>query len=354
MSGPVDDTGPKGERIAKRMARAGLCSRREAERWIAAGRVSVDGNVLESPAFAVLPHHRIVVDGKPLPEREPTALWRYHKPAGLVTTNRDPQGRETIFDRLPAGLPRVMTVGRLDLTTEGLLLLTNDGDLARFLELPSTGWTRRYRVRVNGRPDEAALARLADGVAIDGMRYGPVQAQLDRQQGANAWLTITIREGKNREIRKVCEHLGLTVNRLIRTAYGPFQLGKLETGAVEKVPARVLREQVAHRPGLSDTGNAAGPARKPRPKSPKAPRDKTEKPARPAAKSHPRHDDRGRKREDGASAKATAEATAPAKKRSRSASMLRLKPGGKPRTPSRSGGGKVGRPAKNAHRRRKP
>ncbi len=352
----TDDSGPKGERIAKRLARAGLCSRREAERWIAAGRVAVDGRVLDTPAFAVLPHHRIVVDGKPLPEREPTALWRYHKPAGLMTTNRDPQGRETIFERLPASLPRVMTVGRLDLTTEGLLLLTNDGDLARFLELPSTGWTRRYRVRVNGRPNEAALARLADGVAIDGMRYGPVQAQLDRQQGANAWLTITIREGKNREIRKVCEHLGLTVNRLIRTSYGPFQLGKLETGAVEKVPARVLREQVAHRSDLADIGNAAGPARKPRPNSPKASRGKTDKPARPAAKSHPRHDNRGRKREDGASADATAEATAtvPAKKRSRSASVLRLKPGGKQRAPSRSGGGKDGRPAKNAHRRRKP
>ena len=358
----TDETGPKGERIAKRLARAGLCSRREAERWIAAGRVAVDGRVLESPAVAVLPHHRIVVDGKPLPEREPTALWRYHKPAGLVTTNRDPQGRDTIFDRLPPELPRVMTVGRLDLTTEGLLLLTNDGDLARFLELPSTGWTRRYRVRVNGWPDEAALARLADGVAIDGMRYGPVQARLDRQQGANAWLTMTIREGKNREIRKVCEHLGLTVNRLIRTAYGPFQLGKLETSAVEKVPARVLREQVAHWSGLSDTGDAAEPARKLQPKSPKASRGKTEKPARSAAKSRPRQDDRGRNREDGPSA----EAPAPPKKRSRSTSVLRLKPGGKAgRKPGRKPGGKPGararsagsenvKPAKNAHRRRKP
>ena len=358
----TNDTGPKGERIAKRLARAGLCSRRDAERWIAAGRVRVDGRVLESPAFNVLPHHRVEVDGQPLPGKEPTALWRYHKPAGLVTTNRDPQGRETIFDRLPPELPRVMTVGRLDLTTEGLLLLTNDGDLARFLELPSTGWTRRYRVRVNGWPDEAALARLADGVAIDGMRYGPVQARLDRQQGANAWLTMTIREGKNREIRKVCEHLGLTANRLIRTAYGPFQLGKLETSAVDKVPARVLREQVAHWSGLSDTGDAAGPARKPQPKSPpKSPNaspGKTEKPARSAAKSRPRHDDRGRNREDGPSA----EAPAPPKKRSRSASVLRLKPGGKagrkpggkPGAPFRSAGSENDKPAKNAHRRRKP
>ena len=358
MVEPTDDTGPKGERIAKRLARAGLCSRRDAERWIAAGRVSVDGRVLESPAFNVLPHHRVEVDGHPLPGKEPTALWRYHKPSGLVTTNRDPQGRETIFDRLPPELPRVMTVGRLDLTTEGLLLLTNDGDLARFLELPSTGWTRRYRVRVNGWPDEAALARLADGIAVDGMRYGPVQARLDRQQGANAWLTMTIREGKYREIRKVCEHLGLTVNRLIRTAYGPFQLGKLETSAVEKVPARVLREQVAHWSGLSDTGDAAEPTRKLQPKSPNASRGKTEKPARSAAKSRPRQDDRGRNRDDVPSA----EAPAPLKKRSRSASVLRLKPGGKPgRKPggkpgarARSAGSQNGKPAKNAHRRRKP
>ena len=270
MAETTDDTGPKGERIAKRIARAGLCSRREAERWIVAGRVAVDGRVLDSPAFAVLPHHRVVVDGNPLPEREPAALWRYHKPAGLMTTNRDPQGRETIFDRLPPGLPRVMTVGRLDLTTEGLLLLTNDGDLARYLELPSTGWTRRYRVRVNGRPDEAALARLAGGVTVDGVRYGPVQARLDRQQGANAWLTMSIREGRNREIRKLCEHLGLTANRLIRTAYGPFQLGKLEAGAVEKVPPRVLRAQLAHWPDLADIGNAAGPARKAPPTSPES------------------------------------------------------------------------------------
>ena len=256
MSGTANDNGPKGERIAKRIARAGLCSRREAERWIAAGRVAVDGRVLDTPAFAVLPHQRIVVDGQPLKASEPPALWRYHKPAGLVTTNRDPQGRPTVFDRLPPDLPRVMTVGRLDLTTEGLLLLTNDGDLARFLELPSTGWARRYRVRVKGRPDEAALARLADGVTVDGVRYGPVQARLDprpeRSGGANAWLTMSIREGKNREIRKLCAHLGLTANRLIRTGYGPFQLGKLAAGAVERIPERVLRQQLPHWPGVTE------------------------------------------------------------------------------------------------------
>lgn len=269
MTGDNDESAGKGERIAKRIARAGLCSRREAERWIAAGRVAVDGQVLDSPAFAVLPHQRIVVDGQPLKASEPPALWRYHKPAGLVTTNRDPQGRSTIFDRLPPGLPRVMTVGRLDLTTEGLLLLTNDGELARFLELPSTGWTRRYRVRVKGRPDEAALARLAEGVTVDGIRYGPVQARLDRQPeesggrsaGANAWLAMSIREGKNREIRKLCAHLGLTANRLIRTGYGPFQLGKLAAGAVERIPERVLRQQLPHWPGLAG-GDRSGPARR--------------------------------------------------------------------------------------------
>ena len=288
MSGG-DDSGPKGERIAKRLARAGLCSRREAERWIAAGRVAVDGETLESPAFNVLPRHRIVVDGRPLKASKPPALWRYRKPAGLVTTNRDPQGRPTIFDRLPPGLPRVMTVGRLDLTTEGLLLLTNDGELARFLELPSTGWTRRYRVRVNGRPDEAALARLAEGVTVDGVRYGPVQARLDRQQGANAWLTMSLREGKNREIRKLCAHLGLTANRLIRTAYGPFQLGRLEAGAVEKVPQRVLRAQLAHWPGFDGKAEASQPPRRP------PPRQYGKQPGKKTAGHAPGHANRRRK-----------------------------------------------------------
>ncbi len=258
MAGPAEDSPEKGERIAKRLARAGLCSRREAERWIAAGRVKVDGRILDTPAFAVLARHRVEVDGRPLPGKAPPALWRYHKPAGLVTTNRDPQGRPTIFDRLPADLPRVMTIGRLDLTTEGLLLLTNDGELARYLELPSTGWARRYRVRVNGRPDEAALAGLAGGVTVDSVRYGPVQARLDRQQGANAWLTMSIREGRNREIRKLCAHLGLTANRLIRTGYGPFQLGKLAPGAVEPVADRVLREQLGSWPGLPDSDRKGG------------------------------------------------------------------------------------------------
>ncbi|HEX6842802.1 MAG TPA: pseudouridine synthase [Stellaceae bacterium] len=234
----------KGERIAKRLARAGLCSRRDAERWIAEGRVAVDGKVLASPALTVTEASDIRVDGKPLPAAEPARLWRYHKPAGLVTTHRDEQGRATVFDRLPAELPRVVSVGRLDLTSEGLLLLTNDGELSRALELPARGWLRRYRVRVHGAVDPARLAALEAGVTIDRMSYGPIHAVLDREQGSNAWLTISLHEGKNREIRRVMEHLGLSVSRLIRIAYGPFQLGDLPRGAIEEVPRKVLREQL--------------------------------------------------------------------------------------------------------------
>lgn len=232
------------ERIAKRIARAGLCSRREAERWIEQGRVSVDGTVLTTPAFTVTDDNHVVVDGKPLPAKQETRLWRYHKPPGLVTTNRDELGRDTIFDHLPKNLPRVLTVGRLDLNSEGLLLLTNDGDLARKLELPATGWTRRYRVRVYGRVDQAKLEPLKRGVTIDGVGYDAIIASVDKQQGSNAWLTVSLREGKNREIRRVMEHLGWPVSRLIRLAYGPFQLGNLKAGAVEPVPHKVLREQM--------------------------------------------------------------------------------------------------------------
>jgi len=244
MVGPV---AAKGERIAKRLARAGLCSRRDAERWIAEGRVAVDGKVLTSPALAVTEASDIRVDGKPIPEAEPARLWRYHKPAGLVTTHRDEQGRATVFDRLPPELPRVVSVGRLDLTSEGLLLLTNDGELSRALELPARGWLRRYRVRVHGTVDPARLAALEAGVTIDRMSYGPIRAVLDREQGSNAWLTVSLHEGKNREIRRVMEHLGLGVSRLIRIAYGPFQLGDLPRGAIEEVPRKVLREQLGTR-----------------------------------------------------------------------------------------------------------
>ena len=254
-----------GERIAKVIARAGICSRREAERLIAEGRVAVDGRVLESPAVNIGPEAKVTVDGRPLPEPEQPRLWRYHKPPGLITTARDPQGRPTVFERLPPELPRVMPVGRLDLASEGLLLLTNDGGLKRRLELPATGWTRRYRVRVHGRVDEDRLAALAQGVSVEGMNYGPIAARLDSRRGANAWLTMSLAEGRNREVRRVCTHLGLEVNRLIRVAYGPFQLGKLGRGAVEEVPRRVLAEQLGKRPGARKTGTAKAkpPPRKP-------------------------------------------------------------------------------------------
>lgn len=239
----------KGERIAKRLARAGLCSRRDAERWIADGRVAVDGKVLTTPATLVTDASLILVDGKPLPEADRTRLWRYHKPAGLVTSHKDPQGRTTVFERLPADMPRVISVGRLDLNSEGLLLLTNDGALARRLELPSTGWLRRYRVRVHGAPEPAALAALEKGITIDGVTYGSIKAVLDRQQGANAWLTVGLKEGKNREIRKVMEHLGWSVSRLIRIAYGPFQLGLLPPAEAEEVPTKALKEQLGAKGG---------------------------------------------------------------------------------------------------------
>jgi 23S rRNA pseudouridine2605 synthase len=232
------------ERVAKRIARSGLCSRRDAERLIAAGRVAVDGAVLSSPALSVTAANLVTVDGEPLPASEQPRLFRYHKPAGVLTAARDPEGRPTIYDRLPDGLPRLMPIGRLDMASEGLLLLTNDGALKRRLELPATGWLRRYRVRVHGRIDEAKLRGLEGGIEIDGFRYGPIQATLDRVQGSNAWLTVALREGKNREIRRVLEHFGWPVSRLIRLSFGPFQLGGLAAGAIEEVPGKVLREQL--------------------------------------------------------------------------------------------------------------
>lgn len=232
------------ERIAKRLSRAGVCSRREAERWIAEGRVIVNGSKISEPGTLVDESSDIRVDGKPIAAPQATRLWRYHKPAGLICSNRDPQGRPTIFDKLPKHLPRVMTVGRLDFDSEGLLLLTNDGGLARKLELPATGWTRRYRIRVYKTPTEEDFAKLAKGLTVDGVQYGPVEASVDSAKGANAWLTVSLQEGKNREIRRLFEHLGYPVNRLIRIAYGPFQLGKMPRGGVEEVPGRVLRDQL--------------------------------------------------------------------------------------------------------------
>jgi 23S rRNA pseudouridine2605 synthase len=236
--------GVPGERIAKVIARAGLASRREAETWIAAGRVSVNGAVISSPALNVTSSDRIAVDGTPLRARERTRLFLYHKPRGLVTTHSDPEGRDTIFRALPKGLPRLISIGRLDINTEGLLLLTNDGGLARILELPATGWLRRYRVRALGRVRQEALDRLRDGVTIEGIHYGPIEATLDREQGANVWLTFGIREGKNREVRKVLETLGLKVNRLIRVAFGPFDLGDLDDGAVKEVETSEIRAKL--------------------------------------------------------------------------------------------------------------
>jgi 23S rRNA pseudouridine2605 synthase len=266
-------------RIAKALARAGLCSRREAERWIAEGRVTVNGQVLMTPARDVGPRDRILVDGKPLPTAEPPRLWRYHKPRGKVTTHHDPQGRPTVFDALPEHLPRVISVGRLDFNTEGLLLLTNDGDLARHLELPATGWLRRYRVRAHGTVTQEALDKLKGGIEIAGVRYGPIEATLDKVQGANVWLTIGLREGKNREVRTVLVSLGLGVNRLIRISFGPFQLMELEPGAVEPVKRRVLIEQLGPRVsralGLADDERSE----RPRPERPdKPPRHKSRPP----------------------------------------------------------------------------
>jgi len=237
---------PEGERIAKRLARAGVASRREAERMIEAGRINVNGKTLTSPALNVTARDRILVDGKPLAEAEPARLWRYHKPSGLVTSARDEKGRPTVFDRLPPELPRVMSIGRLDLNSEGLLLLTNDGEMKRKLELPSTGWLRKYRVRVHGQPDEAKLAPLMRGLSIDGERFQPMTVTVDRQQGANAWLTVGLREGRNREIRRALEAVGLTVNRLIRISYGPFQLGELKPGEVEEIRPKIVADQVGN------------------------------------------------------------------------------------------------------------
>jgi 23S rRNA pseudouridine2605 synthase len=233
-----------GDRIAKFLARAGIASRRDAEKLLTEGRVKLNNAVVTHPATFVTEGDLVVVDGKLVDPPARTRLFRYHKPDGLVTTHKDPQGRPTVFEKLPATLPRLISVGRLDLNSEGLLLLTNDGALARKLELPANGWLRRYRVRVFGAVDPASLAALAKGITIAGERYGPIEAGLDSRKGDNAWITVALREGRNREIRRVMAHLNLPVSRLIRVAYGPFQLGNLPRGAVDEVPPKVLREQL--------------------------------------------------------------------------------------------------------------
>lgn len=273
------------ERIAKVMARAGVASRRDSEAMIAEGRVSVNGQVLESPAYDVKPTDTVLVDGEPLPARERTRLWLFHKPRGVVTTNFDPEGRPTVFDTLPEDLPRVLTIGRLDINTEGLLLLTNDGGLARVLELPETGWLRRYRVRAFGEVTQDVLDTVKDGVTIEGVHYGPVIARFERQQGFNTWLTVDLREGKNREVKTVLEHLGLTVNRLIRISFGPFQLGDLPEGEVEEIRSRVLQDQL----GTELAAKAGADFEAPR-------RDAL--PAAPPRREAPAAEDRPRRRSD--------------------------------------------------------
>jgi 23S rRNA pseudouridine2605 synthase len=286
-----------GERIAKVVSRAGLASRRDAEEWIVQGRVTVNGRVINSPALDVTANDVITVDGKPLPPRERTRLFLFHKPRGLMTTHADPEGRPTVFDNLPEGLPRLISIGRLDFNTEGLLLLTNDGGLARALELPDTGWLRRYRVRAHGEVTQAQLDELKKGVEVDGVKYGSIDATLERDQGANVWLVFAIREGKNREVRNVMAHLGLEVNRLIRVSYGPFQLGELAEGEVEEVKTRVLRDQL----GEKVAALAGADFNRPMPGEPQAvegdeadaPRGK--KPFKPAGKSGLIADRKGRR-----------------------------------------------------------
>ncbi|MFO7758173.1 MAG: pseudouridine synthase [Roseovarius sp.] len=270
---------PPGERIAKVIARAGRASRRDAERLIEAGRVTVNGQKITRAALNVTPSDRVVVDGRELDAPEPARLWLYHKPTGRVTTTRDEQGRPTIYDDLPADMPRVVSIGRLDLNSEGLLLLTNDGALKRKLELPSTGWLRRYRVRVNGRPEDGVFDPLRRGLTVDGERFQPMTVTLDRQQGANAWITVAIREGRNREIRRAMEDVGLRVNRLIRLSYGPFQLGQLKPGAVEEIRPRVLRDQL----GLKGDEGAPDGAQ-PSKRQPSKPRTSNPGPSKPGPK----------------------------------------------------------------------
>jgi 23S rRNA pseudouridine2605 synthase len=293
--GPREEPKPKksGERIAKVLARAGLASRRDAEEMVTQGRVTVNGRVINSPALDVTTNDVVLVDGKPLPPRERTRLFLYHKPRGLMTTHDDPEGRPTVFDNLPEGLPRLISIGRLDFNTEGLLLLTNDGGVARTLELPDTGWLRRYRVRAHGEVTQAQLDELKKGVEVDGVKYGSIDATLERDQGANVWLVFAIREGKNREVRNVMAHLGLEVNRLIRVSYGPFQLGELAEGQVEEIKTRVLREQLGERVAKLAGAEFARPEQNDTGDEDEAPRGK--KPSKPVAKRAVIADRKGRR-----------------------------------------------------------
>jgi 23S rRNA pseudouridine2605 synthase len=326
---------PKGERVAKVIARAGLRSRRDAEAWILAGRVTVDGRALASPAATVTAESRIEVDGEPLRAAEAARLFRYHKPRGEITTARDPQGRTTVFDHLPPVLGRLQAIGRLDINSEGLLLLTNDGALKRQLELPSSGWLRKYRVRVQGRVRPERLVALAKGITVEGVDYGPVEASLDRQSGTNAWLTVGLREGKNREVRKICAHLGLAVNRLIRIAYGPFSLGKLPKRALAEVEPARLRQAL----GLEDK------AKKARGKGFAKPKPKLNRPGSKRGFKHQRE-----AAADKAAGKAPATKKSTAKKTTAKKSTAK-KPAAKPPAARKPGPSKA-RAKSHAHRRR--
>lgn len=338
----------EGERIAKVLSRAGISSRREAERMIELGEVQVNGKTITSPALNVTPNDRITVRGEPVGEPEPARLWLYYKPEGLVTSASDEKGRDTVFDRLPEDMPRVMSVGRLDLNSEGLLLLTNDGELKRRLELPSTGWLRKYRVRVKGNPTDPELEPLRKGIVIDGERFQPMNVVLDRHQGANAWLTVGLREGKNREIRRAIDSIGLIVNRLIRISYGPFRLGDLEPGQVEEIKARVLREQLGEGKDAEDDTPKPRGRTVPRPKA--APGAKPVRAPRPSARTESSTETAPRPRRPGdgvkALAKAWKEAVTPDEPAKRAPRGAAAKPG--TRSPKaaasspRSGTGKPG------------
>jgi 23S rRNA pseudouridine2605 synthase len=349
------------ERVAKVIARAGLASRREVEAWITAGRVSVNGAVITSPALNVRETDKIVVDGAPLPQKERTRLFLYYKPRGLVTTNSDPEGRPTIFASLPKNLPRLISVGRLDLNTEGLLLLTNDGGLARVLELPETAWLRRYRVRAHGRVTQPQLDALRGGVEIAGVRYGAIEATLDREQGANIWLTFSIREGKNREVRNVLEHLGLQVNRLIRISFGPFQLGEMREGAVEEVRTRMLRDQLGERIAALAGADFEGPiathedSETRAPPSPPAPRGGQRKGPETDERRHPRGNKKAHRAEPKPEPKRITRNDTIADRRGRAIPVTRMrtekaeqpapaKHRGRPRRPDRSRGPRPSRP----------
>ncbi len=359
-----------GDRVAKALARAGVASRREVERYIADGRVSLNGRVLDTPAVKIEPGDVLLVDGRPVAAAEPTRVWRYHKPVGLMTTHKDPQGRPTVFDALPPGMPRVISIGRLDVNSEGLLLLTNDGALSRALELPSSGWVRRYRARAYGRATQAMLDRLKDGITVDGVAYGPIEARLDKVQrrdghteesSANCWISVALSEGKNREVRRVLEALGLKVNRLVRLAYGPFALATLPLGAVEEVGPRVIREQLAGLIAPEDmptgeralTALTAAPGRRPTAQRPApghdgVPRAKTVyKPgwAKPAKRvSHPGQAKAVRRRPAGPAPEAIIHA------RPESKPHAPKRPGGKARTPAAT----LSRPAGSAPRKPRP